>query len=71
MTAIVFQRLLVLTYFGVLAALLFGAISEQLFKPNARRCATRIALAIIWPFALLSQAGRDLLFTSYKKIQGD
>lgn len=41
------------------------AVSDFLFnKTDARRLGLRLALACVWPLALLSSAGRELLFRS-------
>jgi len=43
--------------------LLLSALSDFLFgRHDGRRLLQRVLLAVVWPVAILSAAGRDLLF---------
>lgn len=44
--------------------LLVTAVSDFLFgRHDARRLAQRVALSLLWPLAILSEAGRTVLLT--------
>lgn len=45
------------------------AVSDLLFgKSDAKKFGLRLALAVVWPLALLSSAGRELLFKSGRDL---
>ena len=45
------------------------ALSDFIFnKSDARKLGLRLALAIVWPLALMSSAGRNLLFKSGREL---
>lgn len=52
-------------WLAVTAVLVLMALSEQLFgRGDLRRFGERVLLALVWPLALLSPAGRARLFGS-------
>lgn len=45
------------------------AVSDLLFgKSDAKKFGLRLALSVVWPLALLSSAGRELLFKSGRDL---
>lgn len=53
---------------AITLALLLIALSDFLFgKSGAKLLGMRVGLAIIWPLAILSSAGRSILFRAVGK----
>jgi len=58
------RYVLFLVWVAVSLYLLVTAISDFLFgRHDAVRLAQRLGLALVWPLAILSEAGRAVLFT--------
>jgi hypothetical protein len=54
---------LIAAWVAVTVVLILMAVSDQLFgKSDLRRLGERILLALVWPLAILSPAGRSRLF---------
>ncbi len=52
-------------YFGVSLVLFFNALSSWMFREvDWKRTALRLALVFVWPLAMLSSAGRRVLFSN-------
>jgi hypothetical protein len=64
------RRLAFTIILAIALALIFSAVSAALFsspRPKARTTALRILLAVLWPLAILSSAGRSLLFHNFNQ----
>jgi hypothetical protein len=62
------RYLLFTLWFAITVVLLVGVLSSGLFgRAPWKRTLWRALLALFWPLAVLSQAGRDLLFNALDK----
>lgn len=64
------RRLAFPIVFAIALALILHALSTAAFsspRPRARVTVLRIVLALVWPLAILSAAGRSLLFHNFNQ----
>jgi len=56
-------------WFSITVLFVLIAISTFVFaKDGWKRLGMRVMLAVVWPFAMLSRAGRNLLFKVGEKL---
>ena len=55
---------------GITAWLLFTVLADHFFgtAPTRKRTAVRFLLVVLWPLAMLSRRGRDIVFKEGEKF---